>query len=202
MLNNIIIRINSVLSIGYTFFIKKNFYSFGKSKVYLNTQITNPKAISIKDNTVIRGGAWLLAISNEKSEFPVIEIGSNVYFGRNLHLTALKNVIIEDNVLIADKVYISDNNHGFQEIFIPIKSQPITYKGKVVISAGAWIGENACIIGCCIGKNSIVGANSVVLKDVPDYSIAAGNPAKIIKRYNFETKQWVKTKPNGEFLNE
>lgn len=182
--------------------IKHKFYHFGKAKVYINTIIANPKQISIGDNTMIRDGSWLLAIMNSDTTSAKIKIGKNVYFGRYLHLTAINNVTIKDNVLIADRVYISDNNHGFDNVNIPIKDQEVIFKGEVIINEGAWIGENACIIGASIGRNSIVGANSVVLKDVPDHAIVGGNPAKIIKRYSFEKGLWLKTNEKGEFLNE
>ena len=62
----------------------------------------------------------------------------------------------------------------------------------VVIGEGSWLGEHVCVIGASIGKNCVIGANSVVTHDVPDYSIAVGVPAKVIKRYNFNSKQWEK----------
>lgn len=199
---NIVHKLSSLLSVFYTLIIKHKFANFGKSKLYINTLISNPAQISIKDNTVIRKGSWLLAIKSENSDSIKIDIGSNVYFGHNLHLTAINKVIIEDDVLIADKVFISDNNHDYINIDLPIKHQQIILKGKVKISSGAWLGENVCVIGCNIGKNAIVAANSVVLKDVPDYSIVGGNPARMIKKYNIETKKWQKTNPKGEFIDE
>lgn len=202
MILNSYIKLIAKLSVFYTFLIKRRFYYFGKSKIYINTQIDNPAAISIQDGTVIRSGAWLLAIDDNSKEYPKIQIGNHVYIGRHLHLTSIKSIIIEDNVLIADKVYISDNNHGFNNIQTPIKKQSVKFKNIVVISEGSWIGENACIIGCSIGRNSIVGANAVVLKDVPDYSIVAGNPARILKRYDLSINRWRKTNLKGEFIDE
>lgn len=195
-------KLISIFSIIYTFMIRHKFYHLGKAKVYINTIIANPKQISIGDYTIIRDGSWLLAIESSNTSSVKIDIGKNIYFGRYLHLTALNSVIIKDNVLIADRVYISDNNHGYRNVNIPIKDQEVTFKGPVVINEGAWVGENVCIIGASIGQNSIVGANSVVLKDVPDHAIVVGNPAKIVKRYSFEKGAWLKTNEMGEFLNE
>ena len=70
----------------------------------------------------------------------------------------------------------------------------------MIIGDGVWLGENACVIGVSIGKNSVVGANAVVTKDVPDYCVVAGAPAYIIKRYNFEKKEWCKTNKEGQFI--
>lgn len=65
--------------------------------------------------------------------------------------------------------------------------QPIIQKGTVEIGEGSWIGENVCIIGAHIGRHCVIGANSIVTKNIPDYSIAVGTPAK---DYDFEKKEW------------
>ncbi|RQM78988.1 acyltransferase, partial [Aeromonas dhakensis] len=67
---------------------------------------------------------------------------------------------------------------------------PILCKGSVTINEGAWLGENVCVIGASVGKNSVVAANSVVTKDVPDYTVVAGAPAKVIKKFNFDSQSW------------
>ena len=63
------------------------------------------------------------------------------------------------------------------------------FKNNVVVGESTWLGENVCVIGASVGKHSIVGANSVVTSDIPDYSIAVGAPAKVIKQYNHQTNQ-------------
>lgn len=88
-------------------------------------------------------------------------------------------------------MYISDNLHGFNDINTPIKDQPLCQLKEVTIGSGSWIGENVCIIGASVGKNSVVGANSVVTHDIPDYCVAVGAPAKIIKRFDSEKQKWV-----------
>lgn len=80
-------------------------------------------------------------------------------------------------------------------------SQPIKQLNHVRIGEGAWLGENVCIIGASVGKQSVIGANSVVSKDIPDYCVAVGAPAIIVKRYNFDKNQWEKTFPDGTFKN-
>jgi len=106
----------------------------------------------------------------------------------------MRSVIIGKKVLTADHVFISDHLHNYSDPGTPIMDQPILFKGQVIIGDGAWLGQNVCIIGASVGKNSIIGANSVVTKDIPDYCVAAGIPAKVIKEYNFKTKQWEKVK--------
>lgn len=126
-----------------------------------------------------------------------IIIGKNVQINDYVHITGVKKVLIGDNVLIAGKVYISDSCHGnysgseydSSPLSIPI-DRPLTSK-EVVIEDCVWIGESVSVLpGVTIGRGSIIGANSVVTKNIPEYAIAAGNPARAIKKFNFETKKW------------
>jgi acetyltransferase-like isoleucine patch superfamily enzyme len=119
-------------------------------------------------------------------------IGDGSCIGNFNHIYATKSIVIGKNVLTADKVYISDNLHGYEDISLPILHQPIKQIGTVIIGDGSWLGENVCVIGAKIGVNCVIGANSVVTKDIPDYCVAVGSPAKIIKRYCFEKQEWLK----------
>ncbi len=109
-------------------------------------------------------------------------------FGRFSHIYATSKIEIGKKVLMADKVYLSDNLHGHVNVELPVIDQPIEQTKPVIIGDGAWLGENACVIGASVGKNAVVGANSVVTKDIPDYAVAVGAPAYIIKRFDFEYK--------------
>ena len=97
-------------------------------------------------------------------------------------------------------MYIADNAHGYKLINVPIIDQPVEQLNEVQIDEGSWLGEHVCIIGASIGKHCVIGANSIVNKDIPDYSIAVGTPARVIKRYNFDTKLWQKTDSQGNFI--
>jgi acetyltransferase-like isoleucine patch superfamily enzyme len=102
-------------------------------------------------------------------------------------------VKIGNDVIMAQNIVMSGLNHGYEDVTMPINLQKCTMK-EIVIEDESWIGANAVITaGVTVGKHAVVAAGSVVTKDVPSYSIAAGNPARIIKRYNFETQQWEKT---------
>jgi acetyltransferase-like isoleucine patch superfamily enzyme len=160
-------------------------------------RIRGHKFISIGKKSFIHSMSWLeVYVVNNQS--PVLEIGDNTTIGNFNQITAVNKVIIKNSVLIADGVYIADNTHAYQRIDVPIVQQGFEEKQAVVIEDGVWIGRNAIILGASIGKNSIVGANSVVTTDVPDYSIAAGIPAKVIKRYNFQTQKWEKAEKTAD----
>lgn len=180
---------------------KFRFGAFGyRSSVKNVIRIEKPKNIFIGKNVSIGKYAWLAANPLTGHQDCKLKIGDNTYIGNSAHIYCTKSITIENSVLIADKVYISDNQHGYKNVDQPIINQPIVQLNDVVIKEGCWIGENVCISGASVGKNSVVGANSVVTKDIPDYCIAVGSPARIIKRYSFEKNAWLKTDASGEFI--
>lgn len=119
-------------------------------------------------------------------------IGDNFSATRKFTIQCCNLIIIGKDVLIASDVFICDYNHGIENPERNYLDNKLML-GEVVISDGVWIGQGAYILpGVHIGKNSIVGAGSVVTKDIPDYCIAVGNPARVIKKYDFFSEEWVK----------
>ena len=116
-----------------------------------------------------------------------------------VHIDAIERVIIGNDVLIASKVFISDHNHGrynqadyMSTPDVPPVDRPL-FSSPVIIEDKVWIGENVCIMpGVTIGKGAIIGAGAVVTHNIPAESIATGVPAKVIKLYNRELKEWLK----------
>lgn len=167
------------------------FKSFGKkSKIISPLHLDGKKYIEIGNNVRIQYKTWLACVPLTGAKNPKLIISDGSCIGNFNHIYATESIIIEPNVLTADKVYISDNLHSYEDITLPIIKQPIKQISKVVIGEGSWVGENVCIIGASIGKHCVIGANSVVTKNIPDFCVAVGAPAKVIKRYNFETKVW------------
>ena len=116
---------------------------------------------------------------------PSIKIGENVIVNFRCHIGAINKIVIGNNVLIGSSVLITDHSHGYNDKS-DIEEEPIKRrlysKGPVVIDDNVWIGENAAILpNVHIGRNSVIGANSVVIRDVPAYTVVAGNPAKVIR---------------------
>ncbi len=104
--------------------------------------------------------------------------------------TIIGPVRIENNVMIGQHVVVSALNHNYTDISKPISHQGVS-TALITIEEGVWVGANSVITaGVTIGKNSVIAAGSVVTKDVPPFCVAAGSPAKIIKRYSSQSKQW------------
>lgn len=128
---------------------------------------------------------------------PVLVFGDDVQVNDYVHISAMKMVRIGNNVLMASHIYISDNSHGFYkgEMQSSPDESPITRSYSihpVCIEDNVWIGEGVVIMpGVTIGFGSIIGANSTVTKSIPPYCIAVGQPAKIIKKYDFTSHKWV-----------
>lgn len=100
-------------------------------------------------------------------------------------------VEIHDDVILAQHVVVSGLNHNYLDIKTPISNQGVTTK-PTVIRSGTWIGANVSILaGVSIGRNCVIGAGSVVTKDLPDYSLAIGNPARVIKYFDLESNSWI-----------
>lgn len=119
-----------------------------------------------------------------------VEIEKNSIVG--LGSTVIGPVSIGENVMIAQHVLIAGMNHGYQDVSAPSRFQPCNVSA-VAIEDDVWIGANAIITaGVRIGKHAVVGAGSVVTAHVPPFSVVTGNPARVIKKYNDETKAWEK----------
>lgn len=135
-------------------------------------------------------GARTRLKQNEKYIKPMLIMGNGCNLGQYNHITAVNKIIIGDNLLTGRFVLITDNSHGnfFQdELTIRPSDRPVVSKGSVVIGDNVWIGDKVSILpGVQIGEGCIIAANSVVTHDIPPFSMAAGNPARVIKHENLQ----------------
>lgn len=119
-------------------------------------------------------------------------IGNNSRIG--LGNTIIGPVQIGSNVNLAQNVTISGLNHNYLDVNRTIHSQGVSTL-PIVIEDDVWVGANSIILaGTSIGKHSIIAAGSVVNRSVPPFTVVAGNPAKIIKQYDFDRKEWIRIK--------
>ncbi|HUO35792.1 MAG TPA: acyltransferase [Candidatus Acidoferrum sp.] len=125
---------------------------------------------------------------------PVIIIDDGCVIGQGGIILGINNIHIERNVIFGPSILVTDHNHTFDDVTIPISQQGAA-GGTVRIEEGCWIGFGTAIVASqgdlVIGKNSVIGVNSVVTRSIPPYSVATGNPARVVKQYDVEKKQWV-----------
>lgn len=185
---NCSLKLKKVRTFLYSSWILREFKEFGENSLIHNPiDLQGGKYISIGKNTGIGSNGILTAWDqyNGESFMPEIIIGNNVWIGECSHITAINRIEIGNNVLTGKQITITDNSHGdssIENLSLPPSLRPMHSKGIVIIEDGVWIGDKATILaGVRIGKNSIIGANSVVTKDIPENSIVGGIPAKIIK---------------------
>ncbi|PUE42383.1 DapH/DapD/GlmU-related protein [Limnohabitans sp. Bal53] len=170
---------------------KNKFKNFGRrTRLVFPIAIESPGNISLGDDIYIAAQTCLATRPLSPYSPCTLRIGDGCKIGRFNHIYATGSIILHQNVLTANGVYISDNYHDYRDIQSPIVNQPVLQGGHVEIGEGTWIGHNACVLGVRIGRNCVIGANSVVTHDIPDYCVAVGAPAKIIKRYDPDSNTW------------
>lgn len=169
------------------------FGKFGKkSRIDAPLKLEGRKHISIGNYVHIHYRTWLGCKPLTGCNTPKLVIDDGCIIGNFNHIYSTSAIHIGKCVLTADKVFISDNLHGYEDTRTPVMKQPIRQLAQVTIGDGSWIGENVCIIGASVGKHCIIGANSVVTHDIPDYCVAVGSPARVIKKYNTQSGAWEK----------
>jgi acetyltransferase-like isoleucine patch superfamily enzyme len=135
-----------------------------------------------------------IPIAPTKEEL-VILIGDGCAFGQRATILAINRVQIDQNSIFAPSVLIADHNHEFEDVTLPIREQGGTRGGTVRIEEGCWVGFGSAIVSTqgelVIGRNSVVGANSLVTRSIPPYSVATGNPARVVKHFDSEKGEWV-----------
>lgn len=173
-------------------------YSFGYKKFGYRSAILSPliirnkKYISIGSHVIIFEGSRIECYDNYINNYaPSLEIGDNVIIGYNFQCLVASKCVIGRDTLMASNILISTENHG-TDPSIKYSDQPLITK-DVHIGNNCWIGEKVIILpGVKLGDNVIVAAGSVVTKSFDSNLIIAGNPAKVIKKYNFSEKKWEK----------
>lgn len=168
--------------------IKLPFSIIGKENILFGKNFTSGKNLRIE----------CLNLERKK----VLFIGSNVKVNDYVHIACINKIIIGDNVLIGSHVLITDHQHGQydgedQDTPYSSPDERKLYFKTVVIEKNVWIGDMVSIMpNVTIGSGTIIGANSVVTKDIPKNCIAVGNPCKVIKKFDDHTQSWKKVVNN------
>lgn len=158
--------------------------------------LNNTHCVEIGDNVSIQQGARFDIITNRfgYSFQPKVLIGDSCSFEQNFHLACAQEIVIGRKVAVTENVGIFDIWHPYEAIDKPIVDQPLR-TAPVRIGDETLIGMGAVIQpGVTIGKHCVIGANSVVTHNIPDYSVAVGAPARVIRQYDMFRKEWVATR--------
>lgn len=146
--------------------------------------LMNERYITIGSDTIIGAGVTLsagMAPGQQCVSDVVVSIGDRCLIGSNSGIVGHLSITIGDDVWTGHQVYITDQNHGYADLDQPISVQTQPERA-VSIGDGSWIGHGSVILpGATIGQHVVIGANSVVTGDIPDYCVAVGAPARIIK---------------------
>jgi acetyltransferase-like isoleucine patch superfamily enzyme len=168
---------------------------FTSAKAIINHRCLNlAENVFIDDNVLIfqfaEGGEIRIGNGSSLYRDCIVQTGRKgcIIIGENSHIQArcifsafVSNIIIGSNVQIAPNCSFFSYDHG-TNLGLPIIDQPLTTKGGIVIGDDVWIGVGAIVLdGVLLGRGSVVGAGSVVTKNIPDYSVAVGNPARVVK---------------------
>jgi len=184
--------VKHLLGYFYCFLYRVNYCS--GLYIGLGAKLSGGASIKLSRNVKIMPQAMLVSIGKG-----IIEIGENSEISMYSRVASMGIVRIGNNVLTGPHVFIADYNHEYQNPLKPVMCQGNRFipknddEANLLIDDGTWIGTNVVIVGNVhVGKHCVIGANSVVTKDIPDYSVAAGIPAKVIKKYDFEKEEWVR----------
>lgn len=156
--------------------------------------LLNPRNIYCSDCVRIYKNSRIETIEkwNDQHFQPSIYIGEKTSFEQNLHMTCANSIIIGKENVFSANVLVTDINHEYRNIHTNVMLQDISVQ-SVKIGDYCFIGMGAKIMpGSVIGNNCIIGANTMVMGEIPDYSVAVGMPARVIKKYSFETEKWEK----------
>lgn len=174
-------------------FLFRKYGSFGKTS-YMEKplRIIHPERIFVGEHVSILQGLRMEAETNWQGQKLkgriIIKDGTSLEQG--CHIIAANKLVIGEHCTISAHVYISDCSHCYEDITKDVKEQPLIVK-KTTIGDGTFIGFGCFILpGVQVGKHCVIGANSVVTHDVPDYTVVAGSPARMIKHYNMDSQEW------------
>lgn len=177
------------------FFKKISFYNFGvKSLIYKPICIINKKNINIGKHVSIGEFARIEGVSNwNNTKYnPYLEIGDRCNFEQYVHITFASKLTIGANCTFLSRCMVTTIEHEYTDISKPICDQKIKTMDTQIGKNCFFCMDVKIFPGVKIGDNVIVGANSIVMNDLPSYTVCVGTPAQPIKRYNFETKIWEK----------
>ena len=169
------------------------FAAFGNGSIIVPpARVTMPEAIEIGDGVVIHEHAWISVVGAVEGHVPKLMIGDGTHIDRLCHIACVGTIEIQDQVLMGERVLIGDTFHEYEDVTTPVIGQPMAPPEKITVERGSYIGLGAMLMpGVTVGEQAYVGAGALVTADVPPRTVAVGNPARMMKRYDDERATWV-----------
>lgn len=162
------------------------------SRVHRTAQIVGRSNVRIGKNSCISERVWL-NVNNRIGNGIAISIGDNTFIGRDNFISSGRAVHVGDYCLTAIGCRFISSTHSADTPWLPIASTGTTLDDTITIGSNCFFGAGATVLGNLeIGHGSVIGANALVLTDIPAFSLAIGNPAKVLKRYSFKRKSWIR----------
>jgi acetyltransferase-like isoleucine patch superfamily enzyme len=177
-------------------YYRRVFGSFGQRSVLYKPLILNwPQFVYLGDDVLIRPGVRIETIPMPGRSLPELRIGNHVNIEQNVHIICHSKVTIGDQVSITGNCAIVDVTHPYEDVrdHRKIGDRILDDEAFVEIGEGTFVGFGSIIMpNVRIGRYCIIGAHSVVMKDVPDYTVAAGSPARLLRRFDQQSNQWIR----------
>jgi acetyltransferase-like isoleucine patch superfamily enzyme len=181
-------RAHSIIFGMISLFYRVAFYH--RSYIAFSAKVIGWKSIKLGKNVVISAGSWI-NVNDRNTRNPKLYIESNSFIGRNNFITVGRLVHIGEFVLTGTNCSFICSSHNISNVLLPYSVTGVTNSSDIKIETNVFIGANVTVLGnVTIGYGSVVGANSFVTKNIPPFSIVHGNPAKIIKRFDFKNNCW------------
>jgi acetyltransferase-like isoleucine patch superfamily enzyme len=150
--------------------------------------------MKIGNRVRIHRDTWINIPEPPQTDEPTIILENGCGIGRGVQISAKNQIHFERDVMVAGYSFITDHNHAFEDVTVPTAHQGITDGGTIRIEEECWIGFGVTIVcgqgELVIGKHSVIGANSLVTRSIPPYSIVSGNPARIVKQFHPTNGTW------------
>ena len=166
--------------------------------IHPSVHMTGVAYVSVGSNSSIGEHTWLNVNHRQKGMF-AISIGNNCFIGRRNFFTSGASIVIQDYALTAINCKFICANHISENPLLPYIDSGVTFSDSIYVGVNCFFGADATVLGnVTVGHGSIIGANSLVTKDIPSFSIVIGSPAKVIRRYSFSKKLWI----NGDQIDD